>query len=277
VRTNQLALALAALVAPCLVMAGCSQAPRTEVVLVVDTDLRGSDGVDTFLVTVTSPEGQVQLADAMIADGALPRTLGLVYDGGRLGPFTAVVEGRRGVTPRLERTVRFTFQEGRTLMLRVDLLAQCVGTTCPAEQTCASGGCRAIDVGPEELVEWTGTPAPLDVDAGSDPVDAGPDPIDGGPDPIDGGGGCGGADLSSDEANCGTCGHACDFANGSGECVSGVCTVSACDAGWDDCNERGDDGCEADLNNAESTCGTCTTRCSGRDDTCCSGTCQRAC
>ena len=277
VRTNGLATVVSALVLSLVVLAGCSQTPRTEVLLVVDTDLRGPDGIDTFVVNVFSPEGDAQLADAMIVDGALPRTLGLVHEGGRLGPFTAVVEGRRGVTPQLQRTVRFSFQQGRTLMLRVDLLAQCVGTSCLGDQTCAAGGCRSIDVAPEELVEWTGTPAPLDVDAAVAPSDGGPDPVDGGPPPVDGGPACGGADLSSDEANCGACGNACDFQNGSGECVSGVCTVSACDTGWDDCNDDGDDGCESDLQGSETSCGACGTRCFGRDDTCCSGDCQQRC
>lgn len=269
-----------------LASTGCSPTPRTEVVLVVDTDLRGPGGVDTFYVEVTSPKGELQSATAMVADGALPRTLGLVHEGGRLGPYTARVEGRSGVTPLVSRRARFSFQEGRTLMVRVDLLAACVASTCTGEETCAAGGCRSIDLAPEELVEWTGTPAPLDVDAAVPPVDAGGDggggPVDGGPPPSDGGGVDGGrdagcsADLTTDVLNCGACGHACDFQHATGSCIAGMCTVTACDTGWDDCNTMGDDGCEADLMMSDATCGTCGTRCVGVNS-CCMGTCQRTC
>ncbi len=59
-------------------------------------------------------------------------------------------------------------------MLRIDLLGSCIGVTCAADQTCAAGGCRAIDVAPAELTEWTGTPPALDPDASTPPVDGGP-------------------------------------------------------------------------------------------------------
>jgi hypothetical protein len=43
-------------------------------------------------------------------------------------------------------------------------------------------------------------------------------------------------------------------------CVTGKCAVATCQTGRDDCNKRGDDGCEADLTDPK-TCGSCTTAC----------------
>lgn len=250
-------------------VAGCVT-PRTEVILVVDTDLRGPTGIDRFLVEVTSPEGEVMTATAMLDDGQpLPRTLGLFWEGGRLGPYRVRVQGNLGGATRVERTARFTFQQNRTLYFRVDLLASCVGRACGAEQSCDASGCRAWDLAEGELMVWTGTPAPLDVDGGVLPGDDGGPPGDGGPIPDGGGGidatpgvdaGCG--DVSTDELNCGTCGHVCDFQNATGECMGGACVIASCSAGFGDCNGMGDDGCEA-ATTTDTNCGTCGTRCAG--------------
>jgi hypothetical protein len=63
----------------------------------------------------------------------------------------------------------------------------------------------------------------------------------------------------------------------------GQCSVSACDAGWDDCNGNASDGCEIDLHNDAHHCGDCATDCvalhgpywwceSGQCSVSCSGT-----
>ncbi len=46
---------------------------------------------------------------------------------------------------------------------------------------------------------------------------------------------CSGAcvELESDEHHCGACGQRCDPANGKGECLTGMCVVSLCDAGFE--------------------------------------------
>jgi hypothetical protein len=166
-----------------LLLAACST-PRTQVMLVVDTDLRPPRGLDSFTVAITGPDGTTRTSTATLGadQPPLPRTLALVHEEGPLGPFTVRVAGNTGPSERLARTARFTFQPERTLMLRIDLLASCIGATCSADQTCAEGGCRATDVAPAELTEWTGNPRALEpdaavsVDAGSDGgVDAGRD------------------------------------------------------------------------------------------------------
>ena len=39
-------------------------------------------------------------------------------------------------------------------------------------------------------------------------------------------------------------GALCDIPNASEKCTEGVCTLTACEAGWVDLNQSADDGCE---------------------------------
>ena len=56
-------------------------------------------------------------------------------------------------------------------------------------------------------------------------------------------------DLQTDMDNCGICGNACpDHPNTQETCDSGMCSVAACENGFDDCNQNGSDGCEWDTN-----------------------------
>lgn len=142
---------------------GCSQTPRTQVMLVIDTDITN---VDTLYVEASSPEGRMQIANAFVgpSEPPLPRVLGLAQQtSGRLGPFTVRVTAREGSRDRYTRTLRFDFQPRRTLQLHVALPASCITTRCEPDETCAEAGCRPILVAAPELTEWTGdpTPAPL--------------------------------------------------------------------------------------------------------------------
>jgi len=71
--------------------------------------------------------------------------------------------------------------------------------------------------------------------------------------------------INSDAANCGRCGHACPPASSSryhttsSACSTGRCEYQ-CAAGWGDCNNQEDDGCETSLNTV-SHCGSCTMAC----------------
>jgi hypothetical protein len=63
-------------------------------------------------------------------------------------------------------------------------------------------------------------------------------------------------DFQTDSENCGGCGITCELENASAACVGGLCTVDACDEGWDDCNALAADGCETDLSEPL-FCGAC--------------------
>jgi hypothetical protein len=71
--------------------------------------------------------------------------------------------------------------------------------------------------------------------------------------------------------DCGGCNVACAPAHGSGDCSSGSCKVTTCDSGYDNCNGKATDGCEASLN-ATGTCGSCGNACSN-GMVCQNGTC----
>jgi hypothetical protein len=56
--------------------------------------------------------------------------------------------------------------------------------------------------------------------------------------------------------HCGGCGVTCAPAHADATCESGTCTISACEPGWDECNDKISDGCEADLG-SPTNCGGC--------------------
>ncbi len=85
-------------------------------------------------------------------------------------------------------------------------------------------------------------------------------------------------DFATDGANCGGCGAACAPASADGLCLSGECTIAACDAGSADCNGLAEDGCEyatSFLDTDESNCGGCGDLCdpANADGLCIGGMC----
>jgi VCBS repeat protein len=63
--------------------------------------------------------------------------------------------------------------------------------------------------------------------------------------------------LATDPRNCGGCGNACAAGpHATIGCVSALCAVTACDAGFADCDKDAGDGCEASLLSLTS-CGAC--------------------
>ncbi len=51
-------------------------------------------------------------------------------------------------------------------------------------------------------------------------------------------------DTQTSAAHCGRCGNACNFANGTGSCAMGGCRLTACNAGFDNCDGIDANGCE---------------------------------
>jgi hypothetical protein len=166
-----------------LVVSGCAE-DRTEVIVVVDSDIRVPDDMDEIVVEAEGPESDTFLRRAVAALGEdeppLPRTLGLVHQGGPLGPFSVEVLGKRGGGTVVRRSAEVYFQPQRTLVLPLHLIRACQGVVCPFEETCAEDGCRPIAIDSDELEGWGGSPprlGPTDFDAGGSadggPVDAG--------------------------------------------------------------------------------------------------------
>ncbi len=276
-------------------MLGACTTPRTEILVVTDTDFAIPGELDAFEIDVTGPGGATQSSTASLGSNELapPRTLGLVYDGGRLGPYRVRVRGTHLGIPVIERTAEVTFEREKTLALHIDLTRDCLGVSCGADQTCEHGACRSVVVSPDELTPFDGQVAHADAatsaDAGSR-TDAGQQP-DAGSRPDAGCGTleeCNGADddcdgaidetfdLSSDPSHCGSCSTACSSAHATPGCSAGTCTITACESGFDDCDGNPSNGCESDLTSAM-TCGSCATQCRPPARDCCAGTCQNGC
>jgi hypothetical protein len=250
--------------------AGCTT-PRTELIVVSDTDLAVPDQLDRIVFEVVGPEGQMASASADPAAG-LPAYLGVVHSEGALSPVEVRVLGRLGGLDVVERRARTAFQKDRTLVLPMNLFASCAGamSLCSAVETCAESGCRPVDVDESELLEWDGTPAGLD---GGMPADAMPDAEpDAEPDAMPDTGGCppplemgssGCTDLSRDPLNCGSAGNVCPDRRA---CIGGscVCRPGLTDAG----------GTCVDLLTDPANCGAVGNACS---DLCRDGSCSPSC
>ncbi|MBW2703495.1 MAG: hypothetical protein JRF33_21975, partial [Deltaproteobacteria bacterium] len=69
------------------------------------------------------------------------------------------------------------------------------------------------------------------------------------------------ADMISDPANCGSCGHDCSLPQTQVVCEDRICVVLDCNSGFGDCNNLPEDGCEQDLLSSLAHCGGCNTNC----------------
>jgi hypothetical protein len=69
-------------------------------------------------------------------------------------------------------------------------------------------------------------------------------------------------DIDHDPVHCGSCNApACVTANGTPDCGAGHCATGACKAGFDDCNDDPEDGCEVNLRQDRLNCSKCNTPC----------------
>ena len=154
-------------------LSACTKDPtsRTQIVVIVDSDLGAPEQLDQLIVELDSVR-KTDPATADLSRRGLPRSLGLVHSGGPLGPFVVTARGLLAGAPVVEQSARVSFIAERTLELRLTLTAACaeLDPPCTGELTCRDGGCvaRARD----ELPVFAGS---IDAmrDAGGLPPDAG--------------------------------------------------------------------------------------------------------
>lgn len=256
-KTLYIAVAVAALGA-----AGCGD-DLTELLVVVDSNLRVPGEIDTVQIQVSGVAGGTQSSSGRLVagsgSGSLPRTLAVVHEGGPLGPIEVRAQALLGTTLVLERRARVSFVQGEVRVLRLELDADCLGVTCAGDTTCAHGACAAIAVPESELPRWTGEVPHRDGGVGGDGCTPTTERCNRMDDDCDGVVD-NGIDLMTDPANCGSCGMRCaPIAGSMSTCVAGACAL-VCMPGFGDCDGDPSNGCENDLM-APTACGSCTNDC----------------
>jgi hypothetical protein len=269
---------------------GACTSPRTELIIVTDTDLAIPTEIDGMRVEVTGPGGEIETAVARFTAGdpPPPRFVGLVPQAERLGPYTIRARATLGGGTVVERVAVVELQPERTLVLYLDLLRSCTTQDCSTGMTCAAGGCRSTTIAPTELTEWNGQIMGRDAsipreDAGMPGDDAGP--MDAGGEE-DAGGAIDAGDVDAGgcvpetevcngmDDDCDTIVDECDLANATASCSGGSCAIDSCDTNFDDCDTNDANGCETDLDTDDMNCGLCDMRCSGSTRDCVGGTCM---
>ena len=273
-----------ALLGLAILVAGCAS-PVTQLMVVVGSDLRVPDEIDTVEIRVTDP-GRAH-APVIATDPMLPVSLGIVHRGGPLGPVRVeVLASRRGVRV-VRRTIETELVAGEVREVRLDLIGACVSIACPDGETCVAGACSSEVVQGTDLPPWTGE---HDLDAAGIGDAHGLDAPG-----IDGGG----TDAVLDDAAVGDAGVdapivvpdagmldvpapvdaacSCALDHAVGRCSVIGCVIDACETGWSDCDLRASTGCERSIRTIDD-CGACGRTCLALSGTttCGDGTCRIA-
>lgn len=261
-----------------LVFAAACAADSTELVVVVNSDLRVPAELDEVAIGVEGPSG-VRQEDAVTlatADGpALPLILYLEPRGNTLAPVTITATGRRSGGDVVTASIRTGFLRGRSLLVRLDLHGSCVGVVCAAGESCRSGACVSADVPAEELPPWrgdAGEPEP-EPDAGAARDGAPPCPGSNTPrtfyaDADRDGFGDRASDLSACEAPSGYVEDSTDCDDGDGAAHPGA--TEACGGADEDCDTMVDEGFECAAGDSRA----CTSECGTMGaEVCTAGTC----
>jgi hypothetical protein len=149
-----------ALTAVSLLVLGCKSAELTQVVVVVDSDSDDFERVEVRFQGLS----HMTPVEIDVREQSLPRRVTLVHDGGPLGPFGVTVSAFEPgadnpvlVEPRMD----LYFERGKALMLKVDLLRECIDR-CDPGKACLHGldgpSCVPSDsTAATRLREWDGT------------------------------------------------------------------------------------------------------------------------
>lgn len=236
--------------------------PRTELLLVADTDIAGATSI-AFQIEYKDERKETRTSPFSSPD-ELPRTLAFVRDEAPLGPFTVSasieVEGQT-----VSRSHTVSFVPGQTLVVPLHLSQACIRMRCTEQ--CSENGCVPTALEASALEPHpSGTGRPLS----GPPMSGDPDASMSEPDAamsIQDLRTCNGAevDVLSHESHCGRCNNACSTQppgrNALGtQCEAGACKI-VCQEGFADCNGRRTDGCEEALATSGNHCGACGVRC----------------
>lgn len=194
-----------------LLLGGCAQA--TQIVLVVDTDLDVPGELTRVDIDVlNSVASPTRVSVDLTEGGPVPLTLGITSRRSD-ADVRVQVRGYLADGGLLVRDAATRLSPGSSRMLRVVLARRCVEAGCAGELTCDETGCRAVDIEPGELPDWSGS-APVQDGPACSAVDEVCNLVDDDCDDV--------IDETimrlTDAENCGRCGHAC-----TGACENGYC------------------------------------------------------
>lgn len=257
------------LTAACLLFGCSSKTPRTELMIVADTNLTN---LQAIRFEISDDAGRNESAEnAMPSDG--PATLALVQAGDSTGPVIVTAKALRMNRVVVQRTAVVSFVPRQTRVVELHLLERCVGVTCSSGQTCTENGCESQALSDDDLGEWAGDAPTLptasdagskdaSLDAGSDAgiTDAGDGGAADAGSLVDCGSNATAVDLQNSIEHCGMCKNACKPPrNAVAMCVSGECTWE-CRLLFDDCDQSEANGCEQMLT-TDAHCGSCGNAC----------------
>jgi hypothetical protein len=269
----------------------CSARPATEVVLEFDTDLPVPAQLNGLRVVVQGGDGARHFestyrlgreADQIM----LPRRLTVVPRDDGNPTFTVDVDGMFDATVVVSQRATLGFVTGRSLFLRMELMAVCRNRTCDPSSTCVRGDCVPTRRNAAALPDFhrgqaygtfgvggAGGGGPGGSGGGEDGRDGSADAPTGSHD-----GPAAGPDAPATDR---IPGAACTAASqcASGHCVDGVCCDLACDGLCSACNLAGKVGrCSlvADGMDPREVCATEPASSCGRDGSCDGkGACRR--
>lgn len=245
----------------------CADTPRTEIVVVVDSDMRVPMEIDGVEIDVVGPDGETSSTMGDLASEPLPRSVGVVHDAGPLAPVTVRVRATLAGTTVVEREMRTAFVRSETVVLLVPLLRSCVGVSCRNGESCGERGCETNVVDATRLPRWSGSEPRIDGAVPAPP----PPPRDGSTDaPGDSGA------LDAGRSDAGTADTGVVDAAGTDAAAPDM-GAPMCPAERGDCNDDPSDGCETSLR-TDDNCNACGVTCRGGGRHCCpDGTCERGC
>ena len=165
-----------------LLLVACSSDP-TQVMVQVQADsfLRSQDGQLVIEVQGGEADGVLATVETLTVDptanGDFPYVVALAPRGGDDTRRWRVIATLSGDFGEVSASASGTYDDGRVVQVDLFLTQSCIGTTCPAEQTCRPGGACTDDlVEVRTLPDYDG---PMPRDAGvprdGDPRDTGTD------------------------------------------------------------------------------------------------------
>lgn len=143
-----------------LALVACQGGERAQLVVVVHTDLRVPDELQSIQLRVSAPDdGDRVVHEQMIAVGpggeTLPFSFGVAPAGGDVRRRARIdVEGRLGETVVVSTHLISSFVRGKRVQLDVYLLRRCIDVMCPTGQVCGLNGCQDAEVDPATLPEF---------------------------------------------------------------------------------------------------------------------------